>query len=205
MKVDVGRRVVSAFRKLRSRAAHSRYQLRIPALFQASPRSFPTTTTRPTRRKCLAVRTTHTPSKRVAAANSEYEHFFRYTSGRWLWDEEQQLRDRYKVFNVPELQGLAARAIGSAGCVSMTKLAEGGYNKVFRLVMDDGKTVLARIPNPNAGPSFYTTASEVATMEFVSYYARHRSRARSGFLILLQGSRYSPNTPAQDTRLECHF
>ncbi|GES57339.1 aminoglycoside phosphotransferase [Aspergillus terreus] len=32
--------------------------------------------------------------------------------------------------------------------------------------MDDGKTILARIPNPNAGPAFYTTASEVATMEF---------------------------------------
>ncbi|OJJ96810.1 hypothetical protein ASPACDRAFT_54196 [Aspergillus aculeatus ATCC 16872] len=28
--------------------------------------------------------------------------------------------------------------------------------------MDDGKKVLARIPNPNAGPTFYTTASEVA-------------------------------------------
>ncbi|PYI15295.1 hypothetical protein BO99DRAFT_436532 [Aspergillus violaceofuscus CBS 115571] len=45
------------------------------------------------------------------------------------------------------------------------KLAEGGYNKVFRFIMNDGKTVLARIPNPNAGPAFYTTASEVATME----------------------------------------
>ncbi|CEJ62326.1 hypothetical protein PMG11_10828 [Penicillium brasilianum] len=32
--------------------------------------------------------------------------------------------------------------------------------------MNDGKSVLARIPNPNAGPSFHTTASEVATMEF---------------------------------------
>ena len=39
---------------------------------------------------------------------------------------------------------------------------------MFRLLMHDGKSVLARIPNPNAGPSFYTTASEVATMEFVS-------------------------------------
>jgi len=49
----------------------------------------------------------------------------------------------------------------------MIKLAEGGYNKVFRLVMNDGKAVIARLPNPNAGPPFYTTASEVATMEFV--------------------------------------
>jgi hypothetical protein len=50
----------------------------------------------------------------------------------------------------------------------MVKLAEGGYNKVFRLSMNDGKIVIARIPNPNAGPAFFTTASEVATMEFVS-------------------------------------
>ncbi|KAI2729559.1 hypothetical protein DTO027I6_1568 [Penicillium roqueforti] len=31
--------------------------------------------------------------------------------------------------------------------------------------MNDGKIVLARIPNPNAGPAFYSTASEVATTE----------------------------------------
>jgi hypothetical protein len=49
----------------------------------------------------------------------------------------------------------------------MSKLAEDGYNKVFRLVMDDKKVVIARIPNPNAGPAFKTTASEVATMDFV--------------------------------------
>ncbi|KAJ5965160.1 uncharacterized protein N7479_005036, partial [Penicillium vulpinum] len=100
------------------------------------------------------------------SSHSEHEHLFRYTSGRWLWDEEQQLRDRYKTFNITELQTLAAKAIGADGCVSMKKLAEGGFNKVFRLLMHDGKSVLVRIPNPNAGPSFYTTASEVATMEF---------------------------------------
>ncbi|KAF2235720.1 hypothetical protein EV356DRAFT_522818 [Viridothelium virens] len=32
--------------------------------------------------------------------------------------------------------------------------------------MDDGSIVIARIPNPNAGPPFKTTASEVATMDF---------------------------------------
>ncbi|RMJ25497.1 hypothetical protein PHISP_03646 [Aspergillus sp. HF37] len=104
--------------------------------------------------------------KTRTASHPEYEHFFRYTSGRWLWDEQQQLRDRYRVFDVAELQNSAAKATGTDGCVSMTKLAEGGFNKVFRLLMNDGKAVLARIPNPNAGPPFYTTASEVATMEF---------------------------------------
>lgn len=33
--------------------------------------------------------------------------------------------------------------------------------------MDDGTEVVAKLPNPNAGAPHFTTASEVATMEFV--------------------------------------
>ncbi|RAK74295.1 aminoglycoside phosphotransferase family protein [Aspergillus fijiensis CBS 313.89] len=33
--------------------------------------------------------------------------------------------------------------------------------------MDNGQDVVARLPNPNAGPRFYTTASEVATRQFL--------------------------------------
>lgn len=99
--------------------------------------------------------------------SQQYEPFFRYTSGRWLWGEEEQLRERYRKFNVEELKRIAAESIGAKTCVSMNKLAEGGYNKVFRLVMDNGSIAIARIPCPNAGPAFKTTASEVATMDFV--------------------------------------
>jgi hypothetical protein len=102
-----------------------------------------------------------------ACANNDYEDYYRYNSGRWLWDEDSQLRERYKRFNVIELKKIAAKSIGAQTCVTMNKLAEGGFNKVFRLVMDDGAVVIARIPNPNAGPPFKTTASEVATMDFV--------------------------------------
>lgn len=102
-------------------------------------------------------------------SNSPYEHFFRYTSGRWLWGEESQLSKRFLAFNVQELQRIAAESVGAQSCVSITKLAEGGYNKVFRLVMDNGSVAIARIPNPNAGPAHRTTASEVATMDFVRF------------------------------------
>ena len=98
----------------------------------------------------------------------QYEQFFRYTSGRWLWDEEKQLQERYQKFNVEQLKHIAADSIGAKSCVSMAKVGEGGYNKVFKLVMDNGSVAIARIPCPNAGPEFKTTASEVATMEFVS-------------------------------------
>lgn len=100
-------------------------------------------------------------------SDSQYADFFGYTSGRWLWDEEQQLHDRYRHFNVPALQRAAANNVGASSCVDMRKLAEGSFNKVFRLVMDDGRVVIARVPNPNAGPQRLTTASEVATMDMV--------------------------------------
>jgi hypothetical protein len=45
----------------------------------------------------------------------------------------------------------------------------GGFSKVFQLIMDDGTIVVARISNPSAGPLFKTTASGVATMDFVSW------------------------------------
>lgn len=100
---------------------------------------------------------------------NQHENFFRYTSGRWLWDEEQQLRDRFTPFNVLELQCIAAKSVGANKCVAMTKLAEGSFNKTFRLTMDNGSAVIARLPHPIAGPKYYTTASEVATMDFVSF------------------------------------
>ena len=85
------------------------------------------------------------------------------------WDEQSQLRERFLIFNVPELQRIAAESVGAQSCVSIVKLAEGGYNKVFRLVMNNGYVAIARIPNPNAGPAHKTTASEVATMDFVRH------------------------------------
>jgi hypothetical protein len=101
------------------------------------------------------------------SSDDDYGHFYRYDSGRWLWDEETRLQERYKRFNVSELKRIAAKSVGAHTCVSISKPAEGGSNKIFRLVMNDGSTVIARIPNPNAGPAFKTTASEVATMDFV--------------------------------------
>ncbi len=68
-----------------------------------------------------------------------------------------------------ELSKQAAGAAGSKLCVDIQKLPEGQFNKVFLMTMDDGKQVVAKVPNPNAGRPHYTTASEVATMDFVSH------------------------------------
>ncbi|KAM5441250.1 hypothetical protein MferCBS31731_003678 [Microsporum ferrugineum] len=91
---------------------------------------------------------------------------FCYTSGRWLYDEESQLRRRYVEFNTEALRCCASKVRGSQ-CIGLRKLPEGLYNKVFSLKMEDGKDILARIPNPNAGNSSQVVASEVATLDFL--------------------------------------
>lgn len=47
------------------------------------------------------------------------------------------------------------------------KCSEGLHNKVFILIMDNGTEAFAKLPNPNAGLTQFTTASEVATHELV--------------------------------------
>jgi len=91
---------------------------------------------------------------------------FCYTSGRWLWNEREQLKARYRRFDVPSLQQAACQAVGADKCISFEKIGEGNYNKARRLEMEGGQRVIAKLPHPNAGPRVLTTASEVATMEF---------------------------------------
>ena len=70
-------------------------------------------------------------------------------------------------FDLQELMSATARALRSAACVQVEKLSEGNFSKAFLLTMDDGKQAVARLPNPNAGRPHFSTASEVATMDFV--------------------------------------
>lgn len=100
--------------------------------------------------------------------NEDYEGLYRYTSGRWLWDEQARLPEFYKKFNVPALKHIAAKSAGARKCVAMTKLAEQDSGKLFRLEMDNGAVAIAKIPVPISGPASLSTASEVATTDFVS-------------------------------------
>jgi len=54
--------------------------------------------------------------------------------------------------------------------------------------MDDGKRVIAKVPNPNAGQPHYTTASEVATMDFVSIFPCYNIQ---GLTLSLRLGRFS--------------
>ena len=67
-----------------------------------------------------------------------------------------------------ELARIAARSCGGSHCVKVEQFADGMYNKSLLFSVDNGIQVVGRVPNPNAGRPYFTTASEVATMDFVS-------------------------------------
>jgi hypothetical protein len=66
-----------------------------------------------------------------------------------------------------ELARVAASSIGADRCVHIQKCPDGLYNKAYIFRMDDGREVIGKVPNPNAGLPHYSTGSEVATMDYV--------------------------------------
>ncbi|KAL8658701.1 MAG: hypothetical protein Q9202_007470 [Teloschistes flavicans] len=97
---------------------------------------------------------------------------FKYTSGRWLYNESLRLHERFIKFNVENLKRLAAAVSGrtEGDVAGFRKLAEGGFNRTFEITMHDGFQLVARLPYPSTLPKHYAVASEVATMDFVRSY-----------------------------------
>lgn len=95
------------------------------------------------------------------------DDIFHFTEGRFVIDESHEMSHRYVRFNADELARCAAEAVGTEACVSIEKFPDGLYNKSMLLTMDNGLQVVAKLPNPNHGLAHLTTASEVATMDFV--------------------------------------
>ncbi|KAF8446424.1 hypothetical protein L210DRAFT_3502028 [Boletus edulis BED1] len=91
---------------------------------------------------------------------SEDEHFFQYTSGRWINGEREQMRIQYVSFNV------AAAVVEADRCIKMVKTAEDVFGKYFLLTFDNGTKLVAKIPCPHMTPRHLSTLSEVATMDY---------------------------------------
>ncbi|CAG8935063.1 unnamed protein product [Penicillium salamii] len=107
--------------------------------------------------------------RRVSTCSPEYRDLFGYTSGRFLYNEDLRLRERYVKFDYDGLLREAEKHIGlgHGHPIQMVKIAEGGFNRVFLLTMDDGFEVIIKIPYHIAGPKHYATASEAATMKYL--------------------------------------
>ncbi|KAF9013757.1 hypothetical protein BDZ89DRAFT_995324, partial [Hymenopellis radicata] len=88
------------------------------------------------------------------------------STSRWLFNDREQRALRHVDYNVQELISSACVSVGATGCTKMIKLAEGSFNKVFRLSFNNGQTAIARIPSTlmfGSGVS-WATSSEVATL-----------------------------------------
>ncbi|CAI7572846.1 unnamed protein product [Penicillium glandicola] len=104
---------------------------------------------------------------RSAHWNSNDE-FFKFTRGRFIVDEVENFRMREIKFDLNGLARVAADSIGAAQCISIKKYPDGMFNKAFLTTMEDGREVVAKVPHPNSGVPHFTTASEVATMDFAT-------------------------------------
>lgn len=72
-------------------------------------------------------------------------------------------------FDFDALLDLAVKCSPGAQQVTDCKKKEGGFNRIFMIHLDNGKTVVARIPTRIAGPPRLTVSSEVATLRFGTY------------------------------------
>jgi hypothetical protein len=97
----------------------------------------------------------------------EHELLYQYTSGRWLYDESLQLLQHYRKFNIAGLKQVVSEAASGAKVTGIEKIAEGGFNKVLRAFLENGSTVIARIPMPLVEAPQLVVASEVATMKLL--------------------------------------
>ncbi|KAK0460462.1 uncharacterized protein EV420DRAFT_211794 [Desarmillaria tabescens] len=104
--------------------------------------------------------------------------------GGWLWNDALRRSRRRVDLDVNVLQNIACSAIGAQRCVQIENLAQcspsrvisisvtlisstGSYNKIFLFGFDNEVEAIARIPCGLVGNVHMSTASEVATMEYV--------------------------------------
>lgn len=106
---------------------------------------------------------------KVAPPNSSLfnQELFSYTSGRYLYNEKLRLAERYVPFNIEALKKVTAHSVNREKVIQIKKLAEGGFNRVLLLTMDDGMEVIVKIPYSIAVPKSLATESEVATLDFL--------------------------------------
>lgn len=102
----------------------------------------------------------------LPCSKSDHE-LFAYTSGRYLYNEKLRLAERHVPFDVVALKNIAANSVGRRHVTHMKKFAEGGFNRVFLLTMNDGFEVIVKIPYSLTVPKRFTTESEVATLDFL--------------------------------------
>lgn len=91
---------------------------------------------------------------------------YEYTSGCWLRDDAVQRRARKIDFNFDALCQKAVQSCLGAKEILQCDKVEGNSNRAFIFNLDNGATVVARVPFSVAGPARLVTNSEVATLAY---------------------------------------
>ncbi|RMD39562.1 hypothetical protein DV735_g5566, partial [Chaetothyriales sp. CBS 134920] len=94
---------------------------------------------------------------------------FDFTEGRFLFNEKQRLAERHVEFNVDALAEAVCNSTSRplSDLTAITKLAEGGFNRMIQVSFSDGYAVLARIPYQKTSPKNLVIASEAATLSLL--------------------------------------
>ena len=116
------------------------------------------------------------------------------------------------------MDALARAACHSVGrhvndVASISKLAEGSFNRVLQVAFNDGHVILARLPYKTTVPKHHAVASEAATLAFLhahgvpvpkvlAYSADQKNAVESEYLLLerLQGTPLSDQWFSMDTK-----
>lgn len=113
------------------------------------------------------------------------------------FNEELRRAERRIELDVDALARAVCHSVGRRlnGVVSITKFAEGGFNRVLQFTFDDGYTVLARLPCSTTVPKRYAVMSEAATLAFLrshgvpvpkvlAYSADHANAVGTEYILL---------------------
>ncbi|KAF9568231.1 hypothetical protein CPC08DRAFT_757730 [Agrocybe pediades] len=94
---------------------------------------------------------------------------FNYTVGRFLINNAYNLQQRSRVFDIPGLFSIIAKAMDckTDQIIDFKKIKDGSLNRLFLVTLDTNTQLVVRIPYPLLVPKSYTIASEVATMDFL--------------------------------------
>ncbi|KAI6116150.1 hypothetical protein F5141DRAFT_1101459 [Pisolithus sp. B1] len=121
--------------------------------------------------KCLSrlaalVRGKFRKRRQVLGFWPDLHSIYRYTSGHWLCNDQEHRDARSVAFDIVAFCRLAAEAVDAKAVTDMIKIGE-SLNRVFLVRFDTGVEAIARFPTSLAGPPHFTTASEVATIDFL--------------------------------------
>ncbi|CAK3795388.1 Hypothetical predicted protein [Lecanosticta acicola] len=99
------------------------------------------------------------------------DELYKYTNGTFLTNATNAVHRRYLKFDLNELCSIASRT-GTTSAVTEVEKIEGGFSKALLLKKLDGTEVVAKLPFKIAGPAHYTTASEVAVLQYISQHTK---------------------------------